>query len=55
MNQTVLIIVGAISVLIIILLVIRNQKDKKQVIDQMKNDYPHKKAGDEDIDVEDKQ
>ena len=54
MNQTVLIIVVIAAILIIVLLVIRNQKDKKEVIDQIKKDYPQKKAGDEDIDVEEK-
>ena len=54
MNLPVLIFVGITAVLFIILLVIRNQKDKKEVIDQMKNDYPKSKdeEGDADVDNE---
>ncbi len=52
MNLPVLIFVGITAILFIILLVIRNQKDKREVIDQMKNDYPKSKneEGDADID-----
>jgi len=52
MNQPVLIFVGIAAVLFIFLLILRNQKDKKEVIDQMKNDYPKSKdrEGDADID-----
>ncbi len=52
MNLPVLIFVGIAAILFIILLVLKNQKDKKEVIDQMKNDYPKSKdeEGDADID-----
>jgi len=52
MNQPVLIFVGIAAVLFIILLILRNQKDKKEVIDQMKEDYPKSKdiEGDADVD-----
>ena len=40
MNQPVLIFVGIAAALFIVLLILRNQKDKKKVIDQMKKDYP---------------
>ena len=52
MNQPVLIFVGIAAVLFIILLILRNKKDKKEVIDQIKNDYPKSKdkEGDPDID-----
>ena len=52
MNLPVLIFVGITAILFIILLVIKNQKDKKEVIEQMKNDYPKSKdeEGDADID-----
>jgi len=52
MNQPVLIFVGIAAVLFIILLILRNKKDKKEVIDQIKNDYPKSKdiEGDADID-----
>jgi hypothetical protein len=43
MNQPVLIFVGIAAVLFVVLLILRNQKDKKEVIDQMKNDYPKSK------------
>jgi len=52
MNQPVLIFVGIAAVLFIILLILRNKKDKKEVIDQMKSDYPKSKdiEGSADID-----
>jgi hypothetical protein len=52
MNQPVLIFVGIAAVLFIVLLIIRNQKDKKEVIDQIKKDYPKSKdrEGDPDVD-----
>ena len=52
MNQPVLIFVGIAAVLFIILLILRNKKDKKEVFDQIKNDYPKSKdrEGDADID-----
>lgn len=52
MNQTVLILVISAAAAVIIFLFIRNQKDKKKIVDQMKNDYRQRKPGDEDIDVE---
>lgn len=52
MNLPVLIFVGITAILFIILLVIRNQKDKKEVIDQMKNDYPKSKNEEGDADVD---
>lgn len=54
MNLPVLIFVGITAILFIILLVIRNQKDKKEVIDQMKNDYPKSKNEEGDADVNNK-
>ena len=52
MNQPVLIFVGIAAVLFIVLLILRNKKDKKEVIDQMKSDYPKSKdiEGDADVD-----
>ena len=52
MNQPVLIFVGIAAVLFIILLILRNQKDKKEVIDQMKSDFPKSKdiEGSADVD-----
>jgi len=52
MSQPVLIFVGIAAVLFIILLIIRNQKDKKEVIKQMKNDYPKPKDTEGEADVD---
>ncbi len=54
MNLTVLIFVGIAAVLLIAFLVIRNQKDKKEVIDQIKNDYPKSKDEEGAADVDNK-
>ena len=54
MNTPVLITVGVMALLFIIFLVVRNQKDKKEVIDQMKNDYPKSKDEEGDSDVDNK-
>jgi len=55
MSTSVLITVGVVALLFIIFLVIRNQKDKKEVIDQMKKDYPKSKDEEGDADVDNKQ
>ena len=52
MNQPVLIFVGIAAVLFIILLILRNKKDKKEVIDQIKNDFPKSKDNEGDADVD---
>jgi hypothetical protein len=52
MNQPVLIFVGIAAVLFIILLILRNKKDKKEVIDQMKSDYPKSKDAEGSADVD---
>ena len=52
MNQPVLIFVGIAAVLFIILLILRNKKDKKEVIDQIKSDYPKSKDKEGDADVD---
>ena len=51
MNQPVLIFVGIAAALFIILLILRNRKDKKEVIDQMKKDYPKSKDTEASADV----
>ena len=53
MNQPVLIFVGIAAVLFIILLILRNKKDKKEVIDQIKKDYPKSKDREGDADIDD--
>ena len=52
MNQPVLIFVGIAAALFIILLILRNKKDKKEVIDQMKKDYPKSKDTEGSADVD---
>lgn len=52
MNQPVLIFVGIAAALFIVLLILRNKKDKKEVIDQMKKDYPKSKDNEGDADVD---
>jgi len=52
MNQPVLIFVGIAAALFIVLLILRNKKDKKEVIDQMKNDYPKSKNAEGGPDVD---
>jgi hypothetical protein len=52
MNQPVLIFVGIAAALFIILLILRNKKDKKEVIDQIKSDYPKSKDREGDADVD---
>jgi len=52
MNQPVLIFVGIAAVLFIILLILRNRKDKKEVIDQIQKDYPKSKDREGDADVD---
>lgn len=52
MNQPVLIFVGIAAALFIILLILRNKKDKKEVIDQIKKDYPRSKDREGDADVD---
>lgn len=54
MNLPVIICVGVVALLFIILLVIRNQKDKKEVIDHIKNDYPKSKDEEGAADVDNK-
>jgi hypothetical protein len=54
MNLPVLIAIGIMAILFIVYLVVRNQKDKKEVIDQIKNDYPKSKDEEGDADVDNK-
>jgi len=52
MNQPVLIFVGIAAALFIVLLILRNKKDKKEVIEQLKNDYPKSKDNEGGADVD---
>ena len=52
MNLPVLIFVGIAAALFIFLLILRNRKDKKEVIEQMKNDYRKSKDNEGSADVD---
>jgi hypothetical protein len=52
MNQPVLIFVGIAAVLFLVLLILQNKKDKKEVIDQVKKDYPKSKDTEGSADVD---
>lgn len=52
MNLPVLISVGVMAILFIMFLIIRNKKDKKEVVDQMKDDYPKSKDEEGNADVD---
>jgi low affinity Fe/Cu permease len=54
MNTTALIIISVAAAVIVVLLIMKNLKDKKELEEKLNNDYPKRKAGDEDIGVEDK-
>lgn len=54
MNTTAIIIVGLAAAVIIVFLVLKNLKDKRELEEKIKNDFPRKKAGDEDIGAEEK-
>ena len=50
MNWIFIIVVDIAAIVLVIFLVVRNQKDKKQFEDQLKNDY--RKTKDEEGDIE---
>lgn len=52
MNWYILIPFGIVVIALIIFLVKRNQKDEKQLENQLKNDYPKPKDDKGDIEVE---
>ena len=54
MNWSVLIPVGIGAIALIVFLVIRNMKDEKKVVNQLKNDYRKSKDEEGDVDVEGK-
>ena len=54
MSTSVIIIIGALALIFLIFLIIRNQKDKKEVVEQMKDDYPKSKDEEGDADVDNK-
>lgn len=52
MNWYILIPFGIVVIALIIFLVMRNQKDEKQLEEQLKNDYPKPKDDEGDIEIE---
>ena len=54
MDWSVIIPVGIGALALIVFLVIRNIKDQKKVVDQLKNDYRKSKDEEGDVDVEGK-
>jgi uncharacterized protein YneF (UPF0154 family) len=52
MNLVLLILIGAATVALIIFLVIRNLKDKKQFEQELNNNFPENKNGEDDIEIE---
>jgi preprotein translocase subunit YajC len=52
MNWYVIIIVGALLVGLVIFTIIRNQKDKNEFEQKLNNDYPTKKEGEGDVEIE---
>ncbi len=52
MNQVTIILASIIALALIIFLVIRNNKDKKQFENQLKNDYRKPKKDKEDAEAE---
>ncbi len=53
MNWPLLILVGVAIIALIVFLVRRNQKDKKEFENQLKNDYRKPKDEEGDVDIED--
>ncbi len=52
MNRIVIIIVGILVTGLVVLIIIRNQKDKKELENKLNNDYPKKKDEEGDIETE---
>ena len=53
MNWLILIIFGIFVIALIVFLVVRNQKDEKDFVKELNNDYPKRKSDEEDIDIDD--
>jgi FtsZ-interacting cell division protein ZipA len=52
MNWLILIIVGILAIALIAFLIIRNQKDEKEFIKELDNDYPKPRSQDGDIEID---
>ena len=53
MNYGLIIIVVILAIALIIFLILKNQKDKKELEQKLNKDYPHKKDEEGDIEIED--
>ena len=51
MNWFIIIIVGILAIVLIVFLIIRNQKDKKKFERKLNNDYPKPRSEDGDIEI----
>lgn len=52
MNWTIIIIVGVLAIVLIVFLVRRNQKDKKEFEGELNNDYPKTKSSAGDVEID---
>ena len=52
MNSLLLIFIGIAAIALIVFLVIRNLKDKKQFEQELNNDFPKNKKGEGDIEID---
>ena len=52
MDWLILLVVGILAIVLIVFLVIRNQKDKKKFIRQLNNDYPKHMDNEGDIEID---
>ena len=52
MNIPVLILVGIVLVALVIFLVLKNQKDKRQLEEKLNNDFPKSKEEEGDIEID---
>ena len=53
MNYGVIIIIVLLAVVLIIFLFLKNQKDKKDIVEKLNKDYPHRDDKEGDIEIED--
>ncbi len=52
MNWYVIIILGILAIGLVVFTIIRNQKDKNEFVRKMNHDFPTKKEGEGDVEIE---
>ena len=52
-NLLIIIVIATLALALIVFLVLKNQKDKKQLEQQLNRDYPHKDDKEGDVEIED--